>query len=150
MREPQTHEKRLASEILAENLRRLRGLRDLSQSDLAERMTALGHRWLRQTVTDVERRGRVVNIDELIGLALALQTSIAGLLDPEVSYGPQAPKIDVGTEWTLPFDALMAVIAQGSQRPYGGFGWPTTQVQWDGNAASHIITTGEMTVTQEE
>ncbi len=134
------------SQVLAENLPRLRGARALTQGDLAERMAALGHGWVRQTVGEVERSGRAVNADELIGLALSLKTSIAGLLDPDMSHGPAAPTIDIGAEFTPRFEDLIDVIAQGARRPYGGFGWPNLQVAWDGNAIDHVLS-GRMTVT---
>ncbi len=70
------------SEALADNARQIRGLRKLSQDDVAERMTALGHTWSRQTTSDVERNLRNVTVDELLGLALVLGAPIGQLLDP--------------------------------------------------------------------
>jgi transcriptional regulator with XRE-family HTH domain len=73
---------RSLSEVLARNVRQVRSLCRLSQDDVAERMTALGHAWSRQTTSDVERGLRNVTIDELLGLALVLGESIGHLLDP--------------------------------------------------------------------
>jgi transcriptional regulator with XRE-family HTH domain len=70
------------SAVLARNARQERNLRRLSQDDVAERMTALGHAWSRQTTSDVERGHRNVTIDELLGLALVLGAPIGALLDP--------------------------------------------------------------------
>lgn len=70
------------SEVLARNARQIRGLQRLSQDDVAQRMTTLGHAWSRQTTSDVERGLRNVTVDELIGLALVLGESIGRLLDP--------------------------------------------------------------------
>jgi hypothetical protein len=58
-------------------------------------MVSLGHDWSRATVSEVERHGRSVDYDELIGLALALETTIAELGDP---YGPGGGggQIDLG------------------------------------------------------
>lgn len=76
-----------------------RALRSLTQDQLAAAMRHLGHQWHRVTVTEVERGGRTsdpdlpdpppptrpgraVDTDELVGLALALKTTIGDLLDP--------------------------------------------------------------------
>lgn len=85
----------LPSKVLSKNLRAVRSLRDLSQQQLADRMTSLGHDWSRATVSEVERHHRSVDYDELIGLALALETTIAELGDP---YGPGSGggQIDLG------------------------------------------------------
>jgi transcriptional regulator with XRE-family HTH domain len=70
------------SEVLAENARQARRATELSQDDVAERMTALGHAWSRQTTSDVERGLRNVTVDELLGLALVLGWPIGLLLNP--------------------------------------------------------------------
>jgi transcriptional regulator with XRE-family HTH domain len=70
------------SEALAKNVRDIRGLREFSQDDIAERMSVLGHPWSRQTTSDVERASRNVTVDELLGLALVLGSPVGELLDP--------------------------------------------------------------------
>jgi transcriptional regulator with XRE-family HTH domain len=74
------------SQALASNLRRLRGLRRLSQEDIAERMTALGYgragSWKRSTAAESETGKRQVTVDELVGLAMILGVTIGELLDP--------------------------------------------------------------------
>jgi transcriptional regulator with XRE-family HTH domain len=85
---------RFPSEILADNVRIWRHLRRLSQAQLAERMSRLGHGWSESIVGFVERGQRNVTVDELIGLTLVLNVSELGaLLDPlgpegEHRYGP--------------------------------------------------------------
>ena len=60
---------------LASNLRAARGAANLSQSDVGERMRALGFTaWLRSTVSLAEQGKRRVTAEELLGLALALET----------------------------------------------------------------------------
>lgn len=84
------------SEALAKNVRDYRLLRDVTQGDLAARMSRLGHGWGRSTVSAVEGNGRNVTVDELGGLAISLGTSIGQLLDPT---GPDHSRIlglDVG------------------------------------------------------
>ena len=71
------------SQILARNMRLIRRVLDLSQGDLAERMADFG--WIRQTVTDIERLKRRLYVDELVGLAMVLQTSINTLLTLNLS-----------------------------------------------------------------
>jgi transcriptional regulator with XRE-family HTH domain len=76
------HGGRYPSEAVAENIRSYRAVRRLSQEELAERMNVLGHGWYHQTVGEVERGNRAVTVDELIGLALALEVTVGELLDP--------------------------------------------------------------------
>jgi 8-oxo-dGTP diphosphatase len=69
-------------EILAGNIAAARGRRRLQQSDLADRMRALGWKWVRQTVGEIENNRRRVSTDELIGLSYALETEVGNLLLP--------------------------------------------------------------------
>ncbi len=78
------------TQIVGERSREIRTLytsaRDqdeVSQEEIAERMVILGHAtWRRQTVALVEKAGRNLTVDELISLAVALQTTLAYLLNP--------------------------------------------------------------------
>jgi transcriptional regulator with XRE-family HTH domain len=85
---------RFPGQILADNVRIWRGLRGLSQAQLAERMTRLGHGWSESIVGFVEQNRRNVTVDELVGLAIALNTrELGSLLDPlgpegEHRFGP--------------------------------------------------------------
>jgi transcriptional regulator with XRE-family HTH domain len=85
---------RFPSQILAANVRTWRGLRGMSQAQLAERMSRLGHGWTESIVGFVEQNRRNVTVDELIGLTIALNAQRLGaLLDPlgpegEHRYGP--------------------------------------------------------------
>lgn len=94
-----------ADEVLASNLRRVRRRRfwdrrytvhdplgghddpavpadDLEQEHVAARMRDLGHNWVQQTVSEVERGRRRVTATELISLTLVLGASIGDLFDP--------------------------------------------------------------------
>jgi transcriptional regulator with XRE-family HTH domain len=73
-------------QLLAANVRAGRALLKLSQQDLAERMSALDHQWSRPTVSQVERETRSVSVDELFGLAHALDTDILTLLSPHEGF----------------------------------------------------------------
>jgi len=58
----------LYRDLVARNVAAERERRSLSQSDLAARMSGLGFRWVRQTVTEAERPGgRKITVEELIG-----------------------------------------------------------------------------------
>ena len=81
-REPKSGS-RFPSQILADNVRIWRDLRRMSQADLAEHMTRLGHPWSDSIVGFVERGQRNVTVDEFVGLTLALGVHQPGaLLDP--------------------------------------------------------------------
>jgi transcriptional regulator with XRE-family HTH domain len=98
---------RFPGEIVAENVRTWRGVRRLSQAQLAARMSDLGHPWTESIVGFVERGQRNVTVDEYVGLHFALELDHFGaLLDPlgiegEMRpYGPHdksdAPSLDYG------------------------------------------------------
>jgi transcriptional regulator with XRE-family HTH domain len=68
------------SEILAANIRVARAYLHLSQASVARRMTALGYRWTRQTVSEVEANDRRVLAEEVFALGFVLQTPVPFLL----------------------------------------------------------------------
>ncbi|HUR22603.1 MAG TPA: helix-turn-helix transcriptional regulator [Acidimicrobiales bacterium] len=84
------------SDALAANLRAYRLLRDLTQDELAARMTYLNHGWGRSTVSAVESRSRNVTVDEMFGLALSLGLAIGQLLDPAGPDRSRRLSLDVG------------------------------------------------------
>lgn len=68
-------------DVLARNVRAIRATQRIGQQDLAARMRALGFdSWLHQTVGNVERGKRRITAEEVLGLALALQSSITALM----------------------------------------------------------------------
>jgi transcriptional regulator with XRE-family HTH domain len=107
---------------LASNLRAARGAANLSQSDVGERMRALGFTaWLRSTVSLAEQGKRRVTAEELLGLALVLETSMVRLAAPpeerpwiELPVGPPA-------------------IVHGAVAVKG-----TGEVQWTGNTPKYM------------
>jgi transcriptional regulator with XRE-family HTH domain len=121
-------------------VRLIRRVLDLSQADLAERMTNLGHSWVRQTVGEVERSGRVVSINELLGLAMALRASLVTLLDPSAIRGQDEPApTDVGLAGPALMDQLWPLLVGAwvkRQPPYReSFG----AVEWDENEPTRWV-----------
>jgi transcriptional regulator with XRE-family HTH domain len=84
------------SEVLAENLRAYRLLRNMTQDQLASRMAHLCHGWGRSTVSAVEGTSRNVTIDELFGLAVSVGVTIGELLDPTGPDHTRRLSLDVG------------------------------------------------------
>jgi transcriptional regulator with XRE-family HTH domain len=70
-----------ADGVIANITRARTGLR-LSQKALGSRMKALGFSWRQQIVNAVEIGDRRLQLDELLGLALALETTLQELLSP--------------------------------------------------------------------
>ncbi|HEY2552422.1 MAG TPA: helix-turn-helix transcriptional regulator [Streptosporangiaceae bacterium] len=71
------------SEVLRRNIRALRTRAGLNQGLVVQRMNALGYdTWHRQTMGNVERGERRVSAEEVLGLAHALQTTVAALMNP--------------------------------------------------------------------
>ena len=105
---------RFLGQILGENMRSVRALRRLTQDDLAERMRQLGHaNWVRATVSEVERYGRNVTVDELLGLALALNATIGALLEPTGVDGTSSGDLDIGLRRTVPSFLLAGLLVGG-------------------------------------
>jgi transcriptional regulator with XRE-family HTH domain len=92
---------RFLTDVLADNLRAYRLLRRLEQAEVAEQMRTFGHRWVKQTVSEVEHGRRNVDVDELAILALVLDVSPPALLDPTPVGGGEPSGLDVGAGWRL-------------------------------------------------
>ena len=128
---------RFPSQVLAQNVRVIRRVWDLSQADLAERMANLGHGWARQTVGEVERSRRGVSVDELLGLAMALQTSAVTLLDPSAMRDQDEPPLtDIGLPEPVTVRELFVIIAGvfgEPPLPFADRGIKTQAIKWSGN-----------------
>jgi transcriptional regulator with XRE-family HTH domain len=71
------------ADVLARNVRAARARGRIGQETVAARMSALGFgAWVRQTVTKVERGQRRLTAEEMLGLSIALDTTIAALMMP--------------------------------------------------------------------
>jgi transcriptional regulator with XRE-family HTH domain len=105
------------------------GLR-LSQKGLADRMDALGFGWRQQAVADVENGDRRLLAEELLGLALALETTLQEFLS--LSEGDWEKPVTLPSEQTVSSDFVTSLVYGmngGSVRWKGGkpeFG-PVTQ-----------------------
>jgi 8-oxo-dGTP diphosphatase len=106
-------------EILAGNITAARKRRRLQQADLAERMTNLGWKWVRQTVGEIEALRRKVSIEELIGLSVSLETGLGNLLLP-IAGESRLTRLPAGQLIVLPLQHEMP-------------GEPLGPVLWDGN-----------------
>jgi transcriptional regulator with XRE-family HTH domain len=94
-REPRPGSRFLA-DVLADNIAGYRSMRKLSQRALADEMRRLGHQWSASTVSDIENGDRSVAVDELVGLALVLDTNPPALLDPGGIDGNATEDLDYG------------------------------------------------------
>ena len=84
------------SGALAKNVAAYRALRRITQAELAECMTILGHTMGRSAVSAIEVKGRNVSVDELFGLAIILGVTIGQLLDPTGPDRSRPLALDVG------------------------------------------------------
>ena len=106
-------------DLLARNLRAARAAVNLSQRDVGERMRNLGFSaWLRSTMSLAEQGKRRVTAEELLALALVLETSMVRLAAPP----EETPWIEL---------------------PAGGFVHGTAvrgagEVQWTGNTPKFV------------
>jgi transcriptional regulator with XRE-family HTH domain len=136
---------RTVKDTVAGNVRAYRHLRGMDQADLARRMYSLGmFPWSRVTVSEVERGQRNVTVAELLGLTLALTTTIEQLLDtrgPERKQGPRMALYDKPEDPTerrfhiaLPAEAVPALVCTHTPHPSA----PHPVAEWDDNWLSHL------------
>ncbi|WP_157487932.1 helix-turn-helix domain-containing protein [Leifsonia sp. Root1293] len=78
---------------VAENVKRLRGELNLKQSELSERLSALGQPIPTASIGKLESGLRKVEVDDLMAIAVALNVSPLALLLPD-TRSPEA-KVDV-------------------------------------------------------
>jgi transcriptional regulator with XRE-family HTH domain len=137
---------RTPDEVLAANLRMVRRRRfwdqrytldggdelsevaaeDLEQEHVAARMRDLGHRWVRQTVSEVERGNRRVTAAELLSLALVLGASIGHLLEP---HGSRLA-LDPGGRVQVDSTDLAALVCGHTRR---------ATVEWGGEDLAELV-----------
>ena len=100
--------------ILGTNVAAARSRMRLRQSSLAARMGSLGWNWHPQTVSEVEAGRRAVRADEVLGLALALETSVMTLMSP-------------------PLDSPAVATPSGALIGADRFAAIDSSVEWDGD-----------------
>lgn len=105
--------------VLAEAIRSAMGRRNLSQTDMSERMTNLGYpKWSRQTVAEVMTGGRRILAAELYPLSFALEMPLPALVMPWTEAGPAEIELPSGVR-------LRYVVETRAAGPYGNL--------WNGN-----------------
>jgi transcriptional regulator with XRE-family HTH domain len=110
-------------DLLAGNIAAAMARRKLQQSDVAERMNALGYRWTRQIVSEVVNRNRGVRAEELYGLSMSLELPLALLLYPWAGDG--APEVRLPSGLALTFSMQFAAQSIPSAEP---------PFLWEGNS----------------
>jgi 8-oxo-dGTP pyrophosphatase MutT (NUDIX family)/transcriptional regulator with XRE-family HTH domain len=85
---------------LAGNVRALREARRLNQPQLASRMDAVGAPIHASAISKIEQRERRVDVDDLIALAIALDTTPNRLLLP--GHASETEPVELAPEVTLP------------------------------------------------
>ncbi len=101
------------SELMSGNIRAGRARRKLTQENVATRMNMLGFHWYKQTTGLVERNQRPLTADELMALALVLDTT------PDELY--------------LPPPDVHSVLFGGYAIPARRLSAVDESVSWDGN-----------------
>jgi transcriptional regulator with XRE-family HTH domain len=105
------------AEVLECNIRVARTRADLTQAQVCDRMQALGFtNWYRQTLARVETGARRVLAEEMLALALALETSLSRLLKADRDDG----YISLPGGMTLHTDSVNAAAYDGA-------------ISWDGD-----------------
>ena len=108
------------ADVLAKNIRAARARRGIEQEPLAARMRALGFSaWRRQTVAGVEKNTRRLTAEEVLGLALALETSFIRLLEPD----PDDGLIVLPSGDAMLYLTMHRSLSLGRQRTHSPMGW---------------------------
>lgn len=126
-------------DILAANVRAARARLDLEQDVLAARMKALGYGWHRQTVGTVERARRRLSAEEILGLSLALETSISELMAPDAAA--KGGLVALPSENTLPASSVSSSAGVGVNE--GWLRWSGDNPIWPSSAIEQTIAGAE-------
>jgi transcriptional regulator with XRE-family HTH domain len=122
--------------IAGENVRRVRQARGLSQRGLVARMNALGfENWHPATAHGVEKGTRQIPLDELLAIAVCLDTDLASLLDP-VRAGVE--RVDVGMPWSLDtYNFRIIIPIPEEQGPAPRFARAVDWDEWEKSGELH-------------
>ena len=77
------------SAMVGRNCRARRAAKGWTQDELARQMVNKGFGWVRATVSEIERGGRRVTVDELASLAEVFATTMSALVESRASAGPR-------------------------------------------------------------
>ena len=94
-------------------------------------MRALGWKWVRQTVGEVENNRRRLTTGELFGVALALETSLPRLLEPL----PEDEWVQIPTGESLPV-SVFSDLVRG--RALNDLSWYANKPMRSGRAAAAL------------
>lgn len=117
--------------VVAENVKVFMRLRNFRQEDLAERMTLIGvgfdkggggkTGWYRRTVGKMLGMDRRIDIDELFGLAVVLETTVGALMSPHVDgvidFDAEYVIADLEPLGVSDFEILLHDLPDGQTRP---------------------------------
>jgi transcriptional regulator with XRE-family HTH domain len=84
-----------SSQRTAANLRRIRREGDLTTAALSRRLAEIGHPVADTGITKIEKGDRRVDVDDLVALAVALDTTPNQLLLPEMDVSHPSAKLDL-------------------------------------------------------
>ena len=124
------------ADVLAKNVRAARGRVGLQQEPLAARMRALGYSaWLRQAVANVEKGRRRLTAEEVLGLAYALETSMAALIAPATD--------DKIVDFPSGAEITVSSVRQSAR------GFNDGSLRWEGNVPVITDNTFDLPVSRE-
>jgi transcriptional regulator with XRE-family HTH domain len=104
--------------IIAENLRNLRLEAGWTQQQLANAMTAIGFGWARETAVEVERYGRKLQLEEVLGIAALFSVPVVELLLPDEETALDMPKAHLERE-----QLRELMVGRGGRIGEGGADW---------------------------
>jgi transcriptional regulator with XRE-family HTH domain len=96
------------ADVVLRNIRAWRARQKLGQADVVERMRALGFtNWHRQTLSRIEQGERRITVEEILGLAYALDVTVRRLLEPQ----PDDQRIDLPGGKSVEVQSVRLLVA---------------------------------------
>lgn len=117
--------RRAYDDTVRDNVKARRAQLRIDQESLAKRMCELGFKWVRQTVGSVENGSRRLSVTELLGVSLALETSISAMSAPDTSI-PSQRAIELPNGEALPATTISMSA---------GIGHNDGLLRWEGDTA---------------
>ncbi|WP_433681926.1 helix-turn-helix domain-containing protein [Nocardia sp. CA-119907] len=130
------------AETVRRNVQRIRKAQGLTLRDVAERLAKTDRKMAHNTISDIENGGRRADVDDLMTLALALNTTPNALLLPPTEDGTRMVRITCAGwqnaagvwEWARGEKALPV-----PKQPPGGVDRASAQLQLNSNPAIQDI-----------
>ena len=106
------------TEIIAGNVRRLRLEAGWTQQQIADAMAVIGFGWGRETSVEVERTGRKMQLEEVVGIAALFGVPVLDILLPDDDTALDLPRTNIDRA-----QLCEMILGRGGEMGEGGPDW---------------------------